>query len=57
MNLLNEQIRTLQMNIVHYEKMAMLARTSSEKHEYKGKAEKSRDELNYILKGVDLDAR
>ena len=53
MNLLNEQIRTLQVSIVHYEKMAMLARSTSEKSEYRNKAEKARDELNYILGSLD----
>ena len=53
MNLLNEQIRTLQMSIVHYEKMAMLARNTSEKQEYRNKAEKARDELNYVLGSID----
>ena len=53
MNLLNEQIRTLQVSIVHYEKMAMLSRNTSEKHEYARKANKARDELNYILRNVD----
>ena len=57
MNLLNEQIRTLQMSIVHYEKMSMLARSTSEKHDYRDKANRARDELNYILRSVDLDAR
>ena len=53
MNLLNEQIRTLQVSIVHYEKMSMLARSTSEKTEYRNKANKARDELNYILESVD----
>lgn len=53
MNLLNEQIRTLQVSIVHYEKMSMLARSTSEKQDYRNKADKARDELNYILRSVD----
>ncbi len=53
MNLLNEQIRALQVSIVHYEKMSMLARSTSEKTEYRNKAEKARDELNYILRSID----
>lgn len=50
MNLENETMRILKHSISHYERMSMLARSSSERAEYKQKAEKCRDELNYYLK-------
>ena len=50
MNLENETMRVLKHSISHYERMSMLARSSSERAEYKQKAEKCRDELNYYLK-------
>lgn len=50
MNLENEIMRVLKHSISHYERMSMLARSSSERTEYKQKAEKCRDELNYLLK-------
>lgn len=50
MNLENEIMRVLKHSISHYEKMSMLARSSSERTEYKLKADKCRDELNYLLK-------
>ena len=53
MNPTNETIRILKTSISHYEKMSMLARSSSERIEYKQKAELCRDELNLILKEVD----
>jgi hypothetical protein len=49
MNLENETMRILKHSISHYERMSMLARSSSERAEYKQKAEKCRDELNYYL--------
>ena len=49
MNPTNETIRILKTSISHYEKMSMLARSSSERAEYKQKADKCRDELNYYL--------
>ena len=49
MNLENETIRILTHSISHYERMSMLARSSSERAEYKQKADKCRDELNYYL--------
>ena len=50
MNLENETMRILKFSITHYEKMSMLARSSGERIEYKRKADKCRDELNYLLK-------
>ena len=50
MNLENEMMRVLKHSISHYERMSMLARSSSERTEYKEKADKCRDELNYLLK-------
>ena len=50
MNLENETIRILTHSISHYERMSMLARNSNERAEYKQKAERCRDELNYLLK-------
>lgn len=55
MNLENEMMRVLKHSISHYEKMSMLARSSSERAEYKQKADKCRDELNILLKDVDLE--
>ena len=49
MNLENETMRVLKHSISHYERMSMLARSSSERAEYKQKANKCRDELNYYL--------
>ena len=54
MNPTNETTRILKTSISHYEKMSMLARSSSERIEYKQKAELCRDELNLILKEVDI---
>ena len=50
MNLENETIRILTLSISHYERMSMLARSTSERADYKQKAERCRDELNYLLK-------
>ena len=50
MNLENEMMRVLKHSISHYERMSMLARSSKERTEYKEKADKCRDELNYLLK-------
>ena len=50
MNLENETIRILTHSISHYERMSMLARSTSERADYKQKAERCRDELNYLLK-------
>ena len=50
MNLENETIRCLQQSISQYERMSMLSNNSSEKWEYKRKADKCRDELNILLK-------
>ena len=49
MNLENETMRVLKHSITHYEKMSMLARSSSERAEYKHKADRCRDELNQLL--------
>lgn len=49
MNLENETMRILKYSISHYERMSMLARSSSERAEYKSKANRCRDELNYLL--------
>lgn len=54
MNLENEMIRVLQQSISHYERMAMMSNRSSDKWMYKRKADQCRDELNYLLRGVDL---
>lgn len=52
MNYLNEKLRILKHSVTHYEKMAMLARNSSDRIKYKRKAKQCQDELNYMLKGV-----
>ena len=49
MNLENEIMRVLKHSISHYERMSMLARSSSERAEYREKASKCRDELNLLL--------
>lgn len=49
MNLENETMRILKHSISHYERMSMLARSSRERADYKEKANKCRDELNYLL--------
>ena len=49
MNLENEIMRALKYSISHYERMSMLARSSSERAEYRDKANRCRDELNQIL--------
>jgi hypothetical protein len=50
MNLENEIMRVLKHSISHYERMSMLARSSSERAEYKQKANRCRDELNFLIK-------
>jgi len=50
MNLENETMRVLKHSISHYERMSMLARSSSERAEYKRKANQCRDELDLLLK-------
>ena len=54
MELLLQVANLIKTSISHYEKMSMLARSSSERIEYKQKAELCRDELNLILKEVDI---
>ena len=49
MNLENEMMRVLKHSISHYEKMSMLASSSGERAEYRDKANRCRDELNYLL--------
>jgi hypothetical protein len=49
MNLENEIMRVLKHSISHYERMSMLARSSKERADYKDKANRCRDELNYLL--------
>lgn len=60
MNPENEMIRALTHTISEYERMQMAATLSNDRQKadiYKRKAERCRDELNYILRSVDLDAR
>ena len=52
MNQHNETMRALRHSITQYEKMSMLATRSSDKWEYKRKAEQCRDILNEMLKEV-----
>lgn len=49
MNFEKETMRVLKDSISHYEKMSMLARSSGERAEYRDKANRCRDELNYLL--------
>ena len=49
MNLENETMRVLKHSISHYERMSMLARSSGERAEYRDKANRCRDELNYLI--------
>lgn len=52
MNQQNETMRVLKHSISQYERMSMLATRSSDKWEYKRKADKCRDILNQMLSEV-----
>ena len=56
MNLINQQIRALTYSISIYERMEMDARLNYNRvkaDEFKNKAQRCRDELNYLLRTVD----